>query len=62
MGLPLRTSEKSSSSPISGKISAAGWTSKTVIGIKFKFDPADPDWRKKANNEIIIKLIDKLSE
>ena len=36
--------------------------SRDVIGIKFKFDPADPDWRKKANNEIIIKLIDKLSE
>ena len=33
-----------------------------VIGIKFKFDLADPDWQKKANDEIITKLIDKLSE
>jgi hypothetical protein len=33
-----------------------------VIGIKFKYDPANPDWQKKANDEIIMKLIDKLSE
>ena len=33
-----------------------------LIGIKFKFDPADSDWQKKANDEIIVKLIDKLSE
>ena len=31
-----------------------------LIGIKF--DPADPDWQKKANDQIIQKLIDKLSE
>jgi hypothetical protein len=33
-----------------------------VIGIKFNFDPADPNWQKKAYHQIITKLIDKLSE
>jgi hypothetical protein len=33
-----------------------------LIGIKFKFDPTEPEWQKRANDEIILKLIDKLSE
>jgi hypothetical protein len=33
-----------------------------LIGIKFNFDPADPEWKKKADDQIIMKLIDKLSE
>jgi hypothetical protein len=33
-----------------------------LIGIKFHFDPADPEWKKKADDQIIMKLIDKLSE
>lgn len=33
-----------------------------LIGIKFMFDPTDPEWHRKADNEIILKLIDKLSE
>jgi hypothetical protein len=33
-----------------------------LVGIKFKFDPTDPNWQKRANDEIITKLIDKLSE
>jgi len=30
--------------------------------MKFNFDPADPDWPSKAYDQIITKLIDKLSE
>ncbi|QHP70998.1 TIR domain-containing protein [Bradyrhizobium sp. LCT2] len=33
-----------------------------IVGIHFKFDPTDPDWKKKVDEEIIYKLIDKLSE
>jgi hypothetical protein len=33
-----------------------------IVGIKFKFDPNDPDWKKKATDEIVMRLIDKLSE
>ena len=33
-----------------------------IVGIKFTFDANDPDWKRKATDEIIIKLIDKLSE
>jgi hypothetical protein len=32
-----------------------------IIGIKFEFDASDPEWRKEATDEIIMKLIDKLS-
>ena len=32
-----------------------------IIGIKFNFDPNDPDWRDKADKEIVEKLIDKLT-
>jgi hypothetical protein len=33
-----------------------------LIGIPFRYDSADPNWRDKANAEIVYKLIDKLSE
>jgi hypothetical protein len=33
-----------------------------IVGIHFKFDPVDPDWKKKVDEEIVYKLIDKLSE
>jgi hypothetical protein len=32
-----------------------------IVGIRFKFDPNDPEWKKKATDAIIMKLIDKLS-
>jgi hypothetical protein len=32
-----------------------------IVGIRFTFDPKDAEWKKKADDEIIIKLIDKLS-
>lgn len=32
-----------------------------IVGIHFKFDPADPDWKKKATDKIILKLIDRIS-
>jgi hypothetical protein len=32
-----------------------------LVGIRFKFDPNNPEWKKKATDEIIMKLIDKLS-
>jgi|ERR1035437_1888274 hypothetical protein len=32
-----------------------------IIGIHFKFDPNDPKWKERATDEIIMKLIDKLS-
>jgi hypothetical protein len=32
-----------------------------IIGIKFKFDTTDPDWQKKATDEILMKLIDRLA-
>jgi hypothetical protein len=28
---------------------------------RFKLDPNDPEWKKKATDKIIMKLIDKLS-
>ena len=31
-----------------------------VVGIKFKFDPADPDWQKNATDQIVMKLIDRI--
>ena len=33
-----------------------------LVGIPFKFDRLDPSWKSKATDEIIYKLIDKLSE
>jgi hypothetical protein len=33
-----------------------------IVGIKLNFDANDPEWKKKATDEIIMKLIDKLSE
>jgi hypothetical protein len=33
-----------------------------IVGIHFNFDRSDPDWRKKATDQIIMKLIDKLSK
>ncbi|MEH2476181.1 hypothetical protein V1281_002649 [Nitrobacteraceae bacterium AZCC 2161] len=36
--------------------------SQDIVGIRFKFDPAAPDWRGNVDAEIIYKLIDKLSE
>jgi hypothetical protein len=33
-----------------------------LLGIHFQFDVNDPDWKAKADVEIIYKLIDKLSE
>jgi hypothetical protein len=32
-----------------------------LVGIKFKFDPSDPTWKDQATDEIIMKLIEKLS-
>jgi hypothetical protein len=32
-----------------------------IVGIPFHFDPGNPDWRKNATDQIIMKLIDKLS-
>jgi hypothetical protein len=32
-----------------------------IVGIQFEFDPNDPEWKNKATDEIIMKLIDKLS-
>ncbi|NVN86530.1 MAG: TIR domain-containing protein [Rhodopseudomonas sp.] len=32
-----------------------------IVGIPFTFDPTLPDWRTRADSEIIYKLIDKLS-
>lgn len=36
-----------------------------LVGVKFRYDPndaTDADWPKRATDEIILKLIDKLSE
>lgn len=32
-----------------------------IVGIHFKFDSADPNWKKDVDEKIIMKLIDKLS-
>jgi hypothetical protein len=32
-----------------------------IVGIHFKFDPDDTAWRAEATDEIVMKLIDKLS-
>ncbi len=32
-----------------------------IVGIRFRFDPEDPDWQEKADKEIVEKLIDKLT-
>jgi hypothetical protein len=32
-----------------------------IIGVRFKFDQEDPEWRDRADREIIEKLIDKLT-
>jgi hypothetical protein len=32
-----------------------------IFGVKFKFDPNDPEWRIRANSEIIDKLIEKIT-
>lgn len=32
-----------------------------IIGVRFKFDPSDPEWRTRADTEIIEKLIDKIT-
>jgi len=32
-----------------------------LIGMRFKYDPGDPAWRKRVDDEIIVKLIDKLT-
>lgn len=32
-----------------------------IVGVRFKFDPNDPDWRTNADREIVEKLIDKLT-
>jgi hypothetical protein len=32
-----------------------------IIGIRFAFDPSDPSWRQKATDQIILKLIDRIS-
>jgi len=32
-----------------------------IVGIRFKFAPNDPKWKEVATDEIIMKLIDKLS-
>ncbi len=32
-----------------------------IIGVRFKFDMEDPDWREKADREIVEKLIEKLT-
>jgi hypothetical protein len=32
-----------------------------IIGVRFKFDPSDPEWRAKADIEIVEKLIDKIT-
>jgi hypothetical protein len=33
-----------------------------IVGIHFKFDPTASGWKSRADDEIIYKLIDKLSE
>ena len=33
-----------------------------IVGIHFKVDPTNSDWKKKVDEEIVYKLIDKLSE
>ena len=33
-----------------------------IVGMKFRFDPSDAAWPKNATDEIVLKLIDKLSE
>ncbi len=35
---------------------------KDIVGIVFKFDPAEPDWQAKATDKIILKIIDRLSD
>jgi hypothetical protein len=32
-----------------------------LVGVPFEYDPGDPGWKKKVDDEIIVKLIDKLS-
>lgn len=32
-----------------------------IIGVRFKYDQGDPDWRERADREIVEKLIDKLT-
>jgi len=32
-----------------------------IVGIKFHFDPTDSNWRADATDQIIMKLIDKIS-
>ncbi len=32
-----------------------------IVGIKFTYNEAQPDWRKRADSEIVLKLIEKLS-
>jgi hypothetical protein len=33
-----------------------------IVGIKFEFDPENPEWPAKADKEIVEKLIDKLTD
>ncbi|TCK28548.1 hypothetical protein EV667_2555 [Ancylobacter aquaticus] len=32
-----------------------------IVGIKFSFNPSDEGWRKKADEEIVLKLVDKIT-
>lgn len=34
--------------------------SKDVSGIHFKWDPSDPDWKAKASDEVVMRLIDRI--
>ena len=36
--------------------------SRDIVGMVFKYDPSDDHWAKRAMDEIVLKLIDKLSE
>jgi hypothetical protein len=32
-----------------------------IVGIHFVFDPSDPNWRTRATDQIVLKLIDRIS-
>lgn len=31
-----------------------------IVGIKFRWDPADPEWKRRASEEIVMRLLDRL--
>ena len=32
-----------------------------TVGIHFKWDPSDPDWKKEATEKIVMRLIERMS-